>query len=138
MFYVKEITTDADTARADSVETDRRVWAGVIHHVDVVFPAGCAGLLHVTIWHGGHQIFPSEELQDFAGDGETVSFKDHYKLIPGENLIRIKTWNEDDTFSHTCRVRIGVLPQKIVFPEYVFVDIANSLRWLLRRIGVVR
>jgi len=137
MFYVKAIETAADTARADSIETDRRVWAGVIHHVEIHFPPGCAGLLHVEIWHGGHQIYPSEELQDFAGDDETVIFDDFYELVPGDNLIRIKTWNEDDTFAHTCRVRIGVLPKNIIFPEYVFQDIAKSLRWLLRRIGVI-
>lgn len=137
MFYVKDITTAANTTRAGSIETDRKLWAGVIHHVEVMFPPGCVGLLHVTIWHGGHQIYPSEELQDFAGDGETIQFDDFYKLVPGDNLIRIKTWNEDEQYDHTVRVRLGILPQEMVFPEYVFADIANSLRWLLRRIGVI-
>jgi len=138
MFYVKEITTAANTERIDEIETPARIWAGVIHRCEIAFPPGCAGLLHVTIWHGGHQIFPSEELQDFAADGEIIAFNDFYPLVPGENKIIIKTWNEDDTFSHECRVRIGVLPKDFLYPEYVFKDIANSLRWLLRRIGVIR
>jgi hypothetical protein len=138
MFYVKEITTAANTSKADSIETDRRVWAGVIHRVEVVFPPGCAGLLHVTIHHGGHQIYPSEELQDFIGDDEVISFNDFYELVPGDNLIRIKTWNEDDTFDHKVIIRMGILPKEYLYPEYVFQDIANSLRWLLRRIGVIR
>lgn len=138
MFYVKEISTAANTTEFNAIETDRRVWAGVIHHVEVHFPPGCAGLLHVTIWHGGHQIYPSEELQDFSADGETIKFPDFYELVPGDNLIRIKTWNEDDTYAHKIRVRIGVLPKDFLYPEYVFKDIANSLRWLLRRIGVIR
>lgn len=138
MFYVKEITTPANTERYNSIETDTRVWAGVIHHVGIKFPPGCAGLLKVSIHHGGHQIYPSEELQFFASDGETIRFKDHYILMPGDNKIRIKTHNLDDKFEHSCRIRLGILPEHILDPAWVFADIANSLRWLLRRAGVIR
>lgn len=136
MFYVKEITTDANTAQGSPKESTVKVWAGVIHHVGIMFPQGPAGLLHVQIWHGGHQIYPSTELQDFAGNDETIRFNDNYQLHVGLNTLTIKTWNEDDTYPHKCRVRIGVLPMEVVAPHMMFIGIRSSLRRLLARVGV--
>lgn len=137
VFYVKEISTAANTSQYAAIKTDARIWAGVIHRVEVQFPPGPTGLLHVTIWHGGHQIFPSEELMDFASDDETIAFNDFYRLVPGDNKIVIRTWNEDTVHAHEVRVRIGVMPEFLLNPQLIFADIANSLRKLLRRIGIV-
>ena len=135
MFYVQEIITDANTPASTPKETRLKVWAGVIHRCEVMFPPGPAGLLHVTISHGGHQIYPSNELQNFASDSETVGFNDYYQLQPGLNLMIIRTWNVDETFAHTCRVRLGVMPSWIVSPYMQFTGINSSLRRLLARIG---
>lgn len=136
MFYVEDIITSADTSKSVAVTTSSKFWAGVIHKIEVMFPPGCAGLLHVRIFHQGHQVYPSDEDQSFAGDDETVSFNDYYELQPGANTLKIETWNEDDTYSHTVHVRVGVLPAGLVNPRMQFTAIAGSLRTLLRRIGV--
>lgn len=130
-FYVKEVETSADSTN----EVKFKVWSGVIHQVSVMFPPGCASLLKVSIWHGGHQIYPSTELQYFAGDGETIPFRDHYKLHVGLNQITIKTKNEDTQYSHACRVRLGILPGWLLDPTGPFRRISGSLATLLRRIG---
>ena len=137
MFYVKYIQTPANTPRLSPKTTRIKMWGGVIHRVEIMFPPGPQGLLHVQLFHGGHQIFPSTHGQSFAGDDETISFNDFYKLEPGFNTLIIKTWNEDDTYDHVCRVRIGVLPEWVVTPHILFTGITSSLKTLLRRIGVI-
>ena len=137
MFYVEEISTDANTTRSAPKETHLRVWAGIIHRVEVYFPAGPSGLLHVQILHEGHQIYPANANQDFAADDVNIAFNDYYKLHVGLNRITIKTWNTDDTHDHICRVRLGVLPAWVVSPYEQFRKANASLKTLLRRIGAV-
>ena len=137
MFYVKDISTPANTSRLSPVVSDIKVWSGVIHRVEVVFPPGPSGLLHVTIWHGGHQVYPSTEGMNFAGDNESSEFNDFYPLPLGFNTITVKTYNEDDTYAHTCRVRFGVLPRWLVDPTLQFRRISENFATLIRRIGAV-
>jgi hypothetical protein len=51
-------------------------------------------------------------------------------------VLRIKTWNDDTTFSHTCIVRVEVLPIWLVDPRREVRMLADNMGTLLRRIGV--
>jgi len=137
MFYVYEITTPANTPASNPKETIAKLVRGVIHRVEIRFPPGPAGLLHVQIWRGGHQIYPSVTGQSFASDDETIAFDDFYELYHHPTYLRILTWNEDEYYPHTVRVRIGVLPKYVVDPRLMFEDLRNKLTILLRRIGAI-
>jgi len=137
MFYVKEIITPANTSRLAPKITEMKVWGGVIHHVEIMFPPGCMSLLHVTLSIGGWQFAPSDPDQSFAGDDETISYREYIPLKSGWNVIKIKTWNEDDTYDHMCRVRIGILPKWLVDPRREIRVLAGRMGKLLRRIGAV-
>lgn len=137
MFYVYEITTPANTPKENPKETIAKLVRGVIHRVEIMFPPGPSGLLHVQIWRGGHQIYPSVTGQSFASDNETIAFNDFYELKHHPTYLRIITWNEDELYSHMVRVRIGVLPKYIVDPRLMFEDLRNKMTILLRRIGAI-
>ena len=138
MFYVKKITTPANTSRLNPKVTRIRAWGGVITKIAVRFPPGPQFLLHVTVSVGGHQIFPVNETDSVIGDDESVETQEYYEMTPGWNTITIKTWNEDTLYAHDCVVRITVLPKFIADPFHAIKDIALSMRMLLKRIGVIR
>jgi len=131
VFYVRDITTPKETTPENPKVTEFKLSAGIIHRVEVIFPRGCAGLLHVTIWHGGHQLYPSTQGQDFSGDGETISFNDYYQLKSEVNLLKIKTWNEDTVFSHTVTVRLGILKEEEVNPYALMKDFIEIMKKLV-------
>ena len=131
VFYTRDITTSADRSEAEALETPFKLSAGIIHRVEVIFPRGCAGLLHVTIWHGGHQLYPGTEEQEFVGDGETVSFNDYYELRSEINLLKVKTWNEDEIFTHDCTVRIGIMKPEEINPWIIVKELTNVIKTLV-------
>jgi len=135
-FTVKAITTDANTAKADALETEIKLHAGVIHHVEVMFPSMCSGLCHVQILQAGRQVYPFDPLDSFSSDGETISFNDYYKLEPGLSKLTIRTWNEDELYPHTPHVRIGVLPEWIVAPYMVLTTVSEVLTSIAARLGI--
>ena len=136
MFYTRDISVEANTPRNSAKTVNIKTTAGVVHQVGIMFPDGCAGLVHVQLWHGGHPFIPVDPMMDVAGNNETVNITEFYKLFPGFNIITVRVWNEDDTHSHTIRVRIGVLPEYILVPYKPLTTISNRMAKLLRRIGV--
>jgi len=136
MFYVEEIKIPANTSEKNAIKRTFKVTKGVIHRVEVHFPPGCAALAKVQIFRFTHQIFPTTRGTYFASDNETIKFRDHYEIRVAPAELTIKAWNEDDTYDHTVRVRIGIIPKRIAEPQYLFRQIESHLRMLLRRIGV--
>lgn len=132
MLYTTAITAAKGGSEATASDTRIKCSAGIIHHIDILFPSGCAGLVHVCIYHGGHRFFPSSEGMDVAGDNETVRFKEYQPLRKETNYISVKAWNEDDTYDHTVRVRIGVLPEDVLAFGTLMSRVPNLVRKVLR------
>lgn len=136
MLYKRQISTAANTTKANAVKTQIRAWAGVITKIQVRFPPGPRGLLHVVIKLGGIQIFPIDILTDVAGEDEPVTSEEFVVMSKGWNNLNIFTWNESTKYSHDCIVRITVLPHNIADPFSKIAEVATSLRFILRRIGL--
>lgn len=132
MWYVKEITTSADSANS----TNLKVWGGVIVEAYIRFPPGPEGQLKVRVSQGGHQIIPMNDSTWFTGDDEAVGGREFIVLGPGWNMLTIHTQNDDEVNSHWCKVRINVLPLDVADPRHQFKVISTRLGTLLRRVGV--
>ena len=118
MFYDYALTIPANTAKGAPSEQEISLTHGVIHRVEIEFPAGCAGLAHLAIFLREFQLYPTNPDREFASDGYTIAFNDYFELFePPHNLV-IRGYNTDDTYSHTITVRIGVLPKDVA--EYVY------------------
>lgn len=109
MIYSFSINTPANTPYINRLKTDLKLAAGIIHQVELVFPPGCAGLLHAAINHGLHQIWPTNPGEYFHADAETISFEEFYELITETNVLTVYTYNLDDTYTHSVIVRLGIL-----------------------------
>jgi len=112
--YAKTVTASASTTRSAPATGYIKVATGILHRFEISFPSGCAGLVHASLWIGGHQIIPLGAGTTFTGDDVEIEFNEYLVIEQGANEIRIEVWNEDNTFSHTVEVRIGVLPEDVL------------------------
>ena len=116
MFYDFSFTILADTS-ASSPKVERvKLEYGILHLIEISFPAGCAGLVHLQIFDNGHQLFPTNPGGSFNTDDYTIRFNDHYPLLNPPYTLRLVGWNLDDTYDHTLEIRLGILPPEILFP----------------------
>lgn len=107
MDYWFDKTTPANTAKDDALETELQLCAGVITRVWLFHPEGCHGLAHASIWRGGHQLYPADPDNDYHGNAQPMEFEDQHE-IGTPALLKLVTWNEDDTYEHRVYVRITV------------------------------
>jgi len=119
MIYKFPITTPANTTEAAPIKTIMKLCKGVVHKLDIVFPPGPQKLLHLIIRDSLHQVWPSTTGTDFASDGESIIFREHYDLKEDPLELYAFTWNEDDTNAHSIIIRLGILRKMIVSPWLV-------------------
>ena len=116
MIFVHTISTPANTAQAAPQETLLELGLGIIHRVDVGFPPGSAGLLHVAIDRDGRQLYPSNPQGNWAWDGLTQQFPTWFPLESEPFSLTARTWNDDDSFLHQVTLQILILPREILLP----------------------
>ena len=108
MDYSISLTIPSSTTSSSPSSTTVKVSAYVLNVYEIEFPAGCAGLVGVSVWQGGHQLYPSTEGQWFISDNFTIKRDTYYKIVRGGNTLTIKGYNSDDTYSHTIQFRCSI------------------------------
>jgi len=103
---------------------------GIVTWISVLFPPGCARLAHAVILHHEHQIAPSTENMDLSGDTFPIAWDEYYESYQPPYELKIKAWNEDDTYPHKITVRVAVLPRKAVL-ALALVDAIKGLFGIL-------
>ena len=124
MIFTASITTDRNTSEANAKVTDLKVTKGLIWLVEVEFPAGCCGLCHLQIFDGNYQLFPSTPGNSIHSDGAVLSYDDLYLKNAAPFYLNFKTWNLDETWSHTLQIRIGIASTEAAMSRYM-----PSLSW---------
>ena len=131
MQYVKEITFSSGGSSTNQTSANIKAAKGIIHKIELVFPAGCAGLVHIQLFTGGHPIAPSTFGQTYSAENEIILIPEFTELRSDFNTITISGWNEDDTYDHTIRVRIYVLPKEVLLPAGATEGILAGLKSLV-------
>jgi len=111
MIYSFAITTLNRTPKEDKQETKLELTKGIIHQVDFMFPAGCAGLAHIVIYRGANQIWPTNAIESFHTDDETITFSEYYRVETDPYMLSAYTWNLDRSYGHTIFFRVGILQE---------------------------
>ena len=109
MIYDFAIPVSANTTRNTAETTDLSLAPGTVQEVEILFPSGCAGLVHVTIRRGLHQVWPANADGSIIGDGDTVDWLEDYPMYDAPTTLQCVAWNEDDTYDHTISVRINLV-----------------------------
>lgn len=112
--YDFQITTPAATAKSSPQRTELVLTTGVIDQVQIAFPPGPSGLLHVLIQVGSSTLWPRNEGEGFAWDDFTIDFRPLYELR-NPPVLEAVTWNEDDFYEHLVTIRINLIPPELAF-----------------------
>lgn len=119
MIYVATITTPPNTLAAAELMTRFNVALGLVVKLDVYFPPGSSGLMHVRICDGSYQAFPATPGMDFFGDNLTLSFEELYDKSADPPSFDIWTYNLDETYAHVLQVRMVVASKEEYQARYV-------------------
>ena len=131
MQYTKSVTFSSNGSRTNQTSSTLKCAKGIIHRIDLIFPPGCFGLVNVQLFQAGHPIAPSNEGQVYSADDEIIIIPEFTELPSELNVLTIKGWNEDDTFDHTIRVRIYILPKNVLLPVGATEGILAGLKQLV-------
>lgn len=130
MFYSHTMTIDPSTPWNAPVEETIALSHGVITKVIFRSRPGQASLLHVKVFQGRHQIFPSSGDDDLHGNGETLEWGEWLEINQKPFFLTISAWNDDDTYPHTFDIGIAQLPKYAVLP-FAFMKIVADLAALI-------
>jgi len=114
--YTKKIKTPP----LEEKKTELLLEEDMINKVNVKFPAGCYGLLHIRIFYGDEQIIPKNKEESITGDDEVIEWLENWKFPEKPCSIVIYTYNEDDTYDHQCFLRIVIAKEEIKKPKIRF------------------
>jgi len=105
---------------------------GTLTDVNISFPAGCHGVVHVHIDQELHQIFPTNAEADYALDDYTLPITDEYELIEATRKIYLRGYNEG-CYPHKISVSFTVVPFERTTPvEEVLLKILSVLQRIFR------
>ena len=110
MFFEYSLTIPANTAQAAPAELEMPLSPGTVARVDVQFPRGCVGLVHVQVWREEHQVWPVNLDGDISAEGAVVSWPEDYDLTEKPLALTLRGWNDDDSYPHTVTFRCAIMP----------------------------
>ena len=124
MIYSASITYDKGKSEATLTRTILRTGSGLVWRLEVEFPPGCAGLVHIRIMDGGYQMFPASPGETFSSDGSVIGFDDLYLKSSEPFEFTIEGWNEDTAWDHNINVRLAMASSEAFMSRYM-----PSLQW---------
>ncbi|MBA7580595.1 hypothetical protein ES708_22488 [subsurface metagenome] len=130
MLFEASIDIPKNTTQASPEETILTIAHGIITKIMVRPRPGHAALAHCVILHHEHQIAPSTEGMSFSGDTFPIDWEEYYESYQPPYELKLKGWNEDDTYPHTFDVYIAVLPRKAII-ALAIVDAIKGLFGIL-------
>jgi len=133
MLYSKQITLLAGKTEATATKSYFKVNKGVISDVWITFPAGCAGLVKLRVYHEGHPFLPVNQDNYLRGDNYTFRFPVMFEILEEPMILTVEGWNEDATYNHTIDIMFLILPKGVVLPVGATEGILESLKSLVIR-----
>lgn len=122
-FPITVLTTNIEDSPAEELA---KLTHGVVHRLEVEFPAGCVGLVHIVIYHMGHQVWPANPAGSFASDDYVVAIDDYYPLLGPPYTLKIQGWTDGTAYDHTVKVRFGELPESIAKKRFGSLSSADA------------
>lgn len=120
MFYAFSVPIPANTPATSPVDVEAVLTYGIIDHIEMHIPAGCAGLTHLKILQALHQVWPTNEDANFAADNINIVWGERFELFEPPYTLTLRAWNLDDTYPHTLIVRFGLyVPSKTITERFM-------------------
>lgn len=116
MWFSVAVTVPASTTAAAFKETRIPVSRGIITHVSYRPRPGHTALCHAKVFYRERQIWPVSRDEDLHGDTYPIEWPDYEEILLEPFELVIRSWNEDDTYSHTFDLSFNILPERVVAP----------------------
>ena len=110
MLFQYDLTVPADTAKASPATLSAPLSAGTVVGVSVQFPAGCSGLVDVSIWRSDHQLWPVNLDEGISGEDAIIPWPESYDLDDEPFAVTLKGWSPGTTYQHVITFRFALLP----------------------------
>ncbi|MBA7568146.1 hypothetical protein ES708_09867 [subsurface metagenome] len=130
MLFQADITIPKTTPRTSPTEVMLPIAHGIITKIMVRPRPGHGALAHLVILHHEHQIAPSTDGMDLHGDAFPIDWEEYYESYHEPYELKLKGWNDDDTYPHTFTVYVAILPRKAVL-ALAIVDAIKSVFGML-------
>lgn len=116
MYYFVPVLVPANTTQALPIKQLIKLDLGIIDYIEVEFPAGCAGLVHLVIYDKGWIIVPFNQDASLYGNDRIFHMTLDYQMTEEPYTLQIFAWNSDDTYDHTVSigVQLSIIPDKTV------------------------
>lgn len=125
MIYEFEITTTTSHTSTNLKKSELKLYKGMIHRLDIISFPGSMGVLYISLFHGGHQLFPSNTGSYFRLGGETFSFMERYNLKSEPFILDAYSYLyhvDGVSYNHDCLVRVGLLKRDEVYGQVLIWD----------------
>ena len=130
MLFQASITIPKNTTYSGATEVNLKIAHGIITKIMVRPRPGHAALAHLIILHHEHQIAPSTENMDLHGDAPPIDWEEYYESYQPPYELKLKGWNEDDTYPHTFDVMVAILPRKAILALAIVDALKNAFGFL--------
>lgn len=114
MLFEASITIPTTATKASPTTETLKIAHGIITKIMVRPRPGHHALAHCVILHHEHQIAPSTEGMDISGDTFPIDWEEYYESYQPPYELKIKGWNDDDTYEHTFDIFVAILPRKAI------------------------
>ncbi len=131
MQYEFDLAVPASTPATAPVSLEAALSPGVVRQVSILFPTGCAGLVHAYITRSGHQVWPTNLGAHFNGNGEPITWPEDYNLDDLPFGFTCYAYSLDDTYPHTVSFRFAVLASSRAPLAVETVSLLDRLRQLI-------
>lgn len=133
MLFKASIMIPANTLSTDPTIEMLPIAHGIITEFMVRPRPGHAALAHLVILHHEHQIAPSTEGMSLSGDAFPIDWEEYYESYQPPYELKLKGWNDDDTYPHTFDVFVAVLPRKAIIALAVTDAIKEGMAMMFPR-----
>ena len=107
MHYSASLTVPAGTASGSPVSTSLVLPAGILKHIDVNFPRGCARMTSIAIYDGATQLYPKTAGAAYCEDGYTVKLET-FQIFDSAKTLTVKGWAPLTSYQHVVTVTAEV------------------------------
>ncbi len=119
MLFEASITIPKSTSATSPTIVILGIARGVITKIMVRPRPGHAALAHCVILYHEHQIAPSTEGMDFAGDTFPIDWEEYLECDQPPYELKLKGWNDDDTYQHTFDVFVAILDARLTLGQMI-------------------
>ncbi len=128
MRYRASLTIPAGQTWEDPAWTVLDLEYGYISEVEILFPAGHAGLTYVQIYYQSRQIFPLTPGEAFRGDDHVIQFDEEFPIMEVPHEVEIIGWAPNSTLDHTVFVDISMRsPPEVYIGGFEYVPLPEGM-----------